>query len=245
MRAGDVLEVTAHGDPGGHPQPHHRVRAAAVVCRGRPDRCGSAAEVLDPPIVAVTATGTVVVPRRDVRLTRVGASAPTSGPRTRRWPWSTWTPARWWRGVARRPRWAPTCCTAWTPRSRGHRRARRPRRALVRLLVGRWWAAAGRGRLRAAGHRAGRPPGRVVRRGAGGARGRRAGWTRRTWRRCGRPARTWCCWSAAPTAATPRCCAHNATRLAAGPAGGCRWWSPATPTSATSCARCWRRAGCR
>ena len=33
-----------------------------VVCRGRPDRSESAAEVLDPPIVAVTAVGTVVVP---------------------------------------------------------------------------------------------------------------------------------------------------------------------------------------
>jgi 3-aminobutyryl-CoA ammonia-lyase len=35
-----------------------------VVCRGRPDKGESAAEVLDPPIVAVTATGTVVVPPR-------------------------------------------------------------------------------------------------------------------------------------------------------------------------------------
>jgi 3-aminobutyryl-CoA ammonia-lyase len=33
-----------------------------VVCRGRPDRGESAAEVLDEPIVAVTAVGTVVVP---------------------------------------------------------------------------------------------------------------------------------------------------------------------------------------
>ena len=33
-----------------------------VVCRGRPDQSESAAEVLDPPLVAVTATGTVVVP---------------------------------------------------------------------------------------------------------------------------------------------------------------------------------------
>jgi 3-aminobutyryl-CoA ammonia-lyase len=36
--------------------------AATVVCRGRPDKGESAAEVLDEPIVAVTATGTVVVP---------------------------------------------------------------------------------------------------------------------------------------------------------------------------------------
>ncbi|WDZ83108.1 hotdog domain-containing protein [Micromonospora cathayae] len=61
MRAGDVLEVSATVTRVGT-----RSRtidfAARVVCRGRPDRGASAAEVLDPPIVAVTATGTVVVP---------------------------------------------------------------------------------------------------------------------------------------------------------------------------------------
>ncbi|MCX4472393.1 3-aminobutyryl-CoA ammonia lyase [Micromonospora sp. MW-13] len=61
MRAGDVLEVTATVTRVGT-----RSRTidfeARVVCRGRPDRSESAAEVLDPPVVAVTATGTVVVP---------------------------------------------------------------------------------------------------------------------------------------------------------------------------------------
>ncbi|KAB1128564.1 hotdog domain-containing protein [Micromonospora sp. DT46] len=61
MRAGDVLEVTATVTRVGT-----RSRTidfvAAVVCRGRPDRGESAAEVLGEPIVAVTATGTVVVP---------------------------------------------------------------------------------------------------------------------------------------------------------------------------------------
>ena len=61
IRAGDVLEVTATVIRVGT-----RSRTVdftcAVVCRGRPDRSASAAEVLDPPIVAVTATGTVVVP---------------------------------------------------------------------------------------------------------------------------------------------------------------------------------------
>ncbi|MEU6077319.1 hotdog domain-containing protein [Micromonospora sp. NPDC047074] len=61
MRAGDVLEVTATVTRVGT-----RSRTidfeARVVCRGRPDRGGSAAEVLQAPIVAVTATGTVVVP---------------------------------------------------------------------------------------------------------------------------------------------------------------------------------------
>jgi 3-aminobutyryl-CoA ammonia-lyase len=61
IRAGDVLEVTATVTRVGT-----RSRtidfACAVICRGRPDRSESAAEVLDPPIVAVTAIGTVVVP---------------------------------------------------------------------------------------------------------------------------------------------------------------------------------------
>ncbi|MEV0269533.1 hotdog domain-containing protein [Hamadaea sp. NPDC050747] len=63
MRAGDVLEVAATVTRMGN-----RSRTidfeARVVCRGRPDRSESAAEVLDPPIVAVTATGTVVVPAK-------------------------------------------------------------------------------------------------------------------------------------------------------------------------------------
>ncbi|SCL31454.1 3-aminobutyryl-CoA ammonia-lyase [Micromonospora rhizosphaerae] len=61
MKAGDVLEVTATVTRVGT-----RSRtidfAARVVCRGRPDKSESAAEVLAEPIVAVTATGTVVVP---------------------------------------------------------------------------------------------------------------------------------------------------------------------------------------
>ena len=61
VRAGDVVEVTATVVRVGT-----RSRTlefeCRVVCRGRPDGGPSAAEVLDPPIVAVTATGTVVVP---------------------------------------------------------------------------------------------------------------------------------------------------------------------------------------
>ncbi|WP_405089408.1 MULTISPECIES: hotdog domain-containing protein [unclassified Micromonospora] len=61
MKAGDVLEVVATVTRVGT-----RSRtidfAARVVCRGRPDRGESAAEVLAEPVVAVTATGTVVVP---------------------------------------------------------------------------------------------------------------------------------------------------------------------------------------
>jgi 3-aminobutyryl-CoA ammonia-lyase len=61
IRAGDVLEVQARVIRVG-------IRSRTlefecrVVCRGRPDQSESAAEVLDPPLVAVTATGTVVVP---------------------------------------------------------------------------------------------------------------------------------------------------------------------------------------
>jgi 3-aminobutyryl-CoA ammonia-lyase len=63
VRAGDVLETTATLRRVGN-----RSRTVdfecRVVCRGRPDRGESAAEVLPDPIVAVTATGTVVVPPR-------------------------------------------------------------------------------------------------------------------------------------------------------------------------------------
>jgi 3-aminobutyryl-CoA ammonia-lyase len=61
LRAGDVLEVSATVIRVGT-----RSRTiefeCRVLCRGAPDRSESAAEVLDPPLVAVTATGTVVVP---------------------------------------------------------------------------------------------------------------------------------------------------------------------------------------
>ncbi|MGH3713894.1 MAG: hotdog domain-containing protein [Micromonosporaceae bacterium] len=61
IKAGDMLEIEASVTRVGN-----RSRTLAlecrVVCRGRPDKSESAAELLDPPIVAVTATGTVVVP---------------------------------------------------------------------------------------------------------------------------------------------------------------------------------------
>jgi 3-aminobutyryl-CoA ammonia-lyase len=61
VRAGDVLEIEAVVTRVGT-----RSRTidftVRVTCRGRPDQGGSAAEVLTEPIVATTATGTVVVP---------------------------------------------------------------------------------------------------------------------------------------------------------------------------------------
>ena len=61
IRAGDVLEVEARVTRVGT-----RSRTldfeCRVVCRGRPDRSESAADLLDPPLIAVTATGTVVAP---------------------------------------------------------------------------------------------------------------------------------------------------------------------------------------
>lgn len=61
VRAGDVVEVTAEVVKVGR-----RSRTidftATVIARGRPDLSESAARVLDEPIVATTATGTVVVP---------------------------------------------------------------------------------------------------------------------------------------------------------------------------------------
>ena len=61
VRAGDVLEASATVTRVGR---RSRTLAfeARVVCRARPDRGESAAEVLSEPIVVVTATGTVVVP---------------------------------------------------------------------------------------------------------------------------------------------------------------------------------------
>jgi 3-aminobutyryl-CoA ammonia-lyase len=63
VRAGDVVEVQARLTRMGN-----RSRTlefeCRVVCRGRPDISASAAEVLEVPLVAVTATGTVVVPPR-------------------------------------------------------------------------------------------------------------------------------------------------------------------------------------
>ena len=66
VQAGDVVEVDASLTRMGT-----RSRTvdfvARVVCRGdsSPGTAASAAVVLDPPVVAVTATGTVVVPSRD------------------------------------------------------------------------------------------------------------------------------------------------------------------------------------
>jgi 3-aminobutyryl-CoA ammonia-lyase len=61
VHAGDVIEVTATITTVGR-----RSRTvsfeARVVCRADPDRGPSAARVLDPPVVATTAVGTVVVP---------------------------------------------------------------------------------------------------------------------------------------------------------------------------------------
>jgi len=61
LRAGDVLEISATVTRVGS-----RSRTLAfesrVICRGRPDLGGSAAEVLADPVVVCTAVGTVVVP---------------------------------------------------------------------------------------------------------------------------------------------------------------------------------------
>jgi 3-aminobutyryl-CoA ammonia-lyase len=61
VHAGDVLEATATVTRAGR---RSRTLAfeARVVCRARPDKGPSAAEVLAEPILVVTATGTVVLP---------------------------------------------------------------------------------------------------------------------------------------------------------------------------------------
>jgi len=64
LRAGDVVEVRAEVTRVGR-RSRELALTARVLCRGRPDRGGSAAEVLAEPPVCVTATGTVVVPAPD------------------------------------------------------------------------------------------------------------------------------------------------------------------------------------
>jgi 3-aminobutyryl-CoA ammonia-lyase len=61
VRAGDVVEVTATVISVGR-RSRRLELAARVLCRADPDRSASAASVLDPPLLAVTAIGTAVVP---------------------------------------------------------------------------------------------------------------------------------------------------------------------------------------
>ena len=63
VRAGDVVEVRAQVSRVGT-RSRTLEFSCVVVCRGRPEVAVSAAAVLDPPLVAVVATGTVVVPAR-------------------------------------------------------------------------------------------------------------------------------------------------------------------------------------
>ena len=109
-----------------------------------------------------------------------------------------------------------------------------PQRAPVRLLVGRWWAAAGGGRLRTAGHRAGRPAGRVVGRRPGGARRRRPARRRRGGGSCGRPGPDVVLLVGGTDGGDAETITPQRHPAGPGPAGGCRWCWPATPTSATS-----------
>jgi 3-aminobutyryl-CoA ammonia-lyase len=59
--AGDVVEVTASVSRVGTRSRTVEL-SCAVVCRRQPEVSASASGVLDPPLVAVVATGTVVVP---------------------------------------------------------------------------------------------------------------------------------------------------------------------------------------
>ena len=61
VRAGDVLEASATVVAVGR-RSRTLALEARVVCRAAPQRCESAASVLEPPVLAVAATGTVVVP---------------------------------------------------------------------------------------------------------------------------------------------------------------------------------------
>ena len=231
MRAGDVLEVTGDGDPG-------RAPAAGPIdfdCRGRvpgpPGAGESAAEVLDPPIVAVTATGTVVVPPPRAAVTRRSVCVDVGSTYTKAAPSSTSTTATLAGAPAvTRPPSAPTCCTALTPRSR------RPPPGRPGDDRGTCCSSAGGGLRLAvvgyealvtaeAGHRVGLSAGaRVVHVAAG--RLDRAG----DRRRCGPPRPDVVLLVGGTDGGDAEVLLHNAARLAARPAGGSRWWWPATPT---------------
>jgi 3-aminobutyryl-CoA ammonia-lyase len=61
IRAGDVVEIEASVTRVGTRSRTLELKVT-VICRGRPDLAESAAEVLEEPLVATTAIGTVVVP---------------------------------------------------------------------------------------------------------------------------------------------------------------------------------------
>ena len=61
VRAGDVLEISATLMRVGA-RSREMEFVVRIVARGAPDRGASAADVLDPPVVATTARGVVVVP---------------------------------------------------------------------------------------------------------------------------------------------------------------------------------------
>ena len=61
VRAGDVIEIEAEVVRVGNRSRTLDLQVR-VIARGRPDRSESAAELVEPPLVATTATGTVVVP---------------------------------------------------------------------------------------------------------------------------------------------------------------------------------------
>ena len=61
VRAGDVIEVTAVVTRVGT-RSRTLALTADVTCRAAPERGPSASDVLDPPLRAVSATGTVVIP---------------------------------------------------------------------------------------------------------------------------------------------------------------------------------------
>ena len=64
VQAGDVLEVEATVVRVGT-RSRDLELVARVTCRGRPEVSESSAQVLDPPVLAVSAKGTVVVPAAD------------------------------------------------------------------------------------------------------------------------------------------------------------------------------------
>ena len=85
VRAGDVIEVEARLVRVGS-RSREMDFEVRVVGRGAPERGESAADVLDPPVVATTARGVVVVPPRALPRLTAPARPPVVSRETRRPP---------------------------------------------------------------------------------------------------------------------------------------------------------------
>ena len=222
IRAGDVLEVAARGHPGRHPQPDASSSSAGSSAGAGRTASESAAEVLDRPDRRRAPPPARWSSRRgeDQRgyrqRSRVAVCADVGSTFTKVAVVDLDTGALL--ATAAQPTTVDTDVLHGLDAAvAAATAARYPDRHVdgVRLLVGRRRAAARGRRVRAAGDGRGRPPGRPLAPARGWSTSRPAGSTAPASRALTAAGPTWCCWSAAPTAATRRCCGTTRPALAA------------------------------